>query len=167
MGPPDEGGGAWLHPRGIIWGPVGRALWVLHRACLTNFVVHIGPQRMERADAFDCGGIVHGFWGLGTGSGVEAMHPATTLQQQEFAVRDSKCGEMVPPCCQNLWVMFATVLWSAAWAGDWPYWLCQGRSLLDSSLRCALEDMSWVSTALFAVDWAGALAPLSRPAQLF
>ena len=153
----------WHHLGTCRASAVGSPSRLPHELCRP----HCGPQRMERADAFDCGGIVHGFWGRGTGSGVEAMHPATKLQQQEFAERDSQCGEMVPPCCQNLWVMFATVLWSAALAGDWPYWLCQGRSLLDSSLRCALEDMSWVSTALFAVDWAGALAPLSRPAQLF
>ena len=183
LGPPDEGGGAWLRPCGVIWGPVGRALWfLLHRACLANFVIHRGP-RLAAGSALPRWLLWFGAWWPapktsvgGDGRGLCAWHVVRTHThpKSEEPYIDKLVGAVTATFKENAW--FAGT-WekrrlTARWSGSWQGSGLTGFARVLDSTKFQLRDASPVTAVgigccLRTWAWAGASVPLSRPAQLF
>ena len=156
MGSPDVGGGAWLRPCGVIWGPVGRALWfLLHRACLANFVIHRGP-RLAAGSALPRWLLWFGAWWPapktsvgGDGRGLCAWHVVRTHThpKSEEPYIDKLVGAVTGTFKEYAWFAGTrekrrlTARWSGSWQGSG---LTGSARVLDST-KFQLRDASPVT----------------------
>ena len=160
---PLRGGVAFCDSMSCLWGTCRRLTWVIHLCSLANFVLDTALGNRWCWMPWPAMLLTHGDWQRACQLVRLRILPAhcdnSGLLKEKASWFDDTAFLLI--------LMGVVALELSATAGDWPYWLRQGRALLDASLSGALEGWPWGSLLPLPKGWAGALAPSSRPAQLF